>query len=651
MNKTKPTSSAFALKRHGRVGLMLQVATLLQCATAMSLAETWHVRAGADAGDGRTSASAFTTIQQAADIVKPGDTVVVGVGVYYESVQLRTKGTADQPITFKTDQVARDRVIVTGAHQAIRKKEIHWTLEDKELGLYSVPWDQPMPARCLYSGADLYPYSDLAHLRQFISMNVEQMRKLAGAVAVPPSLIEGPQHGYAIDGNNKRLYVRLHSSGKYGNPDPNQQLMCISPPQVAEVLKSNCEPPEFNFGIIGPGDGHIIVDGFTFETPSIVAVYTEANDVVVRNCWFIGCHSGVGGTATYGRPKDYKYDKFANRITVEQCEYTQYPAYDDGCEAISRAFAAVGNPARVVPSFWQRKDTAGGLPGGSFTYEIGIARLMGRDWVIRRNHVHDAFEALSARATTNSDNLHVYENVFDKLLDNVIETEDHAANLHFYRNVISDTFSPISWQPLKGAPYPGPIYIYQNIIFTRPAHLESFEFRHAAVFKFLAKTKLLPITVPDPGFVVFNNTVFWPGDTSTLIAANRSGQFGFKFYNNVFISPFGYFPYVPKGKWEGDEYVKVRNFIGGTEPGKPGATACAGEGGRTFASFTEIGLEDPAAGKHAPRPDSPLIGAAVPVPGAPLQLIDIGALQQGDQWFPLRAGPLANLTPADASAK
>ncbi len=216
--------------------------------------------------------------------------------------------------------------------------------------------------------------------------------------------------------------------------------------------------------------------------------------------------------------------------------------------------------------------------------------------------------------------------------------------MHFYRNVISDTFSPISWQPLKGPPYPGPIYIYQNIVFNRPEHLKYFGFRKPAVFKILADTKLLPITVPGAGFIVFNNTIYWPGERSTLIGANRRDQFGFKFYNNIFISPFGYLPYVPTKKaWEGDEYFKARNFIGGTEPGKPGATACAGEGGKVFASFAEIGLEDPDSEKFTPRSDSPVIGAAIAVPDAPVQFKDVGAIQQGAQWFPLHAGPLSDL--------
>ncbi len=299
-------------------------------------------------------------------MVKAGDTVLVGPGVYYESVQLRAKGTADQPITFKTDQILKGRVILTGADQAIRTKTARWTRDDSDLSLYWIPWDKPMPMRCLYSGADLYPYSSLQHLRQFVSMDAAQMRKLAPAGTPEERIMRGPQHGYALDEQTKRLYVRLHQSGRYGPADPNEHLMCVSPPFAEKYLKSHLEPPEFNFGIIGQGNGHVIVDGFTFETPAVVAVYTEANDVLVRNSWFIGCHSGVGGTAQYGRSKDYGYEECANRVTVEQCEFTQFATYDDGCETIRLSFEEQSTKEDGValhgPHFWQRKDTAGACP-------------------------------------------------------------------------------------------------------------------------------------------------------------------------------------------------------------------------------------------------------------------------------------------------
>lgn len=56
---------------------------------------------GVDNQDGLSHATAWATIQHAADQVGPGDTVLVHGGTYSESVRIRATGTAERPITFK----------------------------------------------------------------------------------------------------------------------------------------------------------------------------------------------------------------------------------------------------------------------------------------------------------------------------------------------------------------------------------------------------------------------------------------------------------------------------------------------------------------------------------------------------------------------
>ena len=70
------------------LGLMLYV-SLLGMSTAS--ANQYYVDAsrGNDAANGSSNAP-FATIQKAADIVKPGDTVIIRPGVYYENVVLTT---------------------------------------------------------------------------------------------------------------------------------------------------------------------------------------------------------------------------------------------------------------------------------------------------------------------------------------------------------------------------------------------------------------------------------------------------------------------------------------------------------------------------------------------------------------------------------
>lgn len=616
---------------------LTRIAVVLAAICLPAHGATWHVKKGAT-GDGRSPEESFGTIQQAAEIARPGDTVIIYPGVYFEHVQVRAKGTSKMPITFKADKIEKNRVILTGADQPVRNKEVHWVLEDKALGLYSAPWDRPRPTRVLYSGTDLYPYLDLEHLKQFM------------AVMLPDRRHWGPQHGFALDPEKKRIYVRLHASGRYGSSDPNDHIMSISPPtgEDENLGLQVSSPTHYNFGVLGAGDANIVVQGLTFETPGIAGVYTEANNVTVSDCWFIGCRGGVEGTAPYFSPGSISYERLANRVIVEYCHFTQFPTYEDGCETIRLALQNPPKqeegkpPIKNEVTFWARKDVNGGLPDAKVNYEVGIVVLAGQDWVVRHNHVDDAFEALSSRSTTSSDNLHVYENVFEKLLDNAVEAEDHSTNLHVYRNLIRDTFGPLSWQPLQGEPWPGPTYWYQNVIYNSPEHAARFLFRVPCVFKIGATGaakqygKGYVPKVSEPGIVIFNNTVvsdsvmFW-----AALWGNNPDKV--KVYNNIFIMSMGFPARIIK---EMPSYLESGNNLCAPFPGS--TIPYAGRiGGDLFENYAEIGLKDPLRGMVSPTDGSPALNKSVAVPGVSesINLRDIGAVQRGDDWYPPQVGP------------
>ena len=56
---------------------------------------------GADAADGRSRATAFATIGKGTSVLKPGDTLCILPGEYFESVTARISGTPDAPITIR----------------------------------------------------------------------------------------------------------------------------------------------------------------------------------------------------------------------------------------------------------------------------------------------------------------------------------------------------------------------------------------------------------------------------------------------------------------------------------------------------------------------------------------------------------------------
>jgi hypothetical protein len=81
---------------------------LLALAPLTRAATTYYVSGtGADQNDGLSRATAFRTIQKAADLTKPGDTVLIMDGTYTNSwpggpvVELKNSGTEDAWITFK----------------------------------------------------------------------------------------------------------------------------------------------------------------------------------------------------------------------------------------------------------------------------------------------------------------------------------------------------------------------------------------------------------------------------------------------------------------------------------------------------------------------------------------------------------------------
>ena len=189
---------------------------------------------GSDSHDGLSPASALQTIQAAADKVQAGDEVIIHPGVYYEKVTLRgAKGSAEKPIVFRADRIEKNRVVLTGADAAIRAKKAQWKTVDASIGLYEIPYAGPRPSRLLYGGVDLYPYAELEGLRTF--------------TITSPEGSPGPRHGYYHDVANRKLYVRLHASGRYGPSDPNQQIMAVSPKRG------------FCFTISGKGPAHVII--------------------------------------------------------------------------------------------------------------------------------------------------------------------------------------------------------------------------------------------------------------------------------------------------------------------------------------------------------------------------------------------------------
>ncbi len=85
--------------------IVIALVALAWCAVPVAAdATAYFVRtSGNNANDGLTAATAFRTIQRAADVMVAGDTAYVGAGTYVEAVDTRRAGTAASPIRFLAD--------------------------------------------------------------------------------------------------------------------------------------------------------------------------------------------------------------------------------------------------------------------------------------------------------------------------------------------------------------------------------------------------------------------------------------------------------------------------------------------------------------------------------------------------------------------
>jgi len=92
-------------------------AIVLLTFSGLAQATTYYVSPiGSDSYNGNSLSTPFQTIQKAANVVNPGDTVYVRNGVYRERVKLAVSGTLNRRIIFKT--YAEEQPIIDGSKHA-----------------------------------------------------------------------------------------------------------------------------------------------------------------------------------------------------------------------------------------------------------------------------------------------------------------------------------------------------------------------------------------------------------------------------------------------------------------------------------------------------------------------------------------------------
>src|SRR5690348_2732663 len=92
---------------------------------ASALASTYHVSTTGDDAAAGSDAAPWRTIQHAADVVQPGDTVVIHAGTY-AGFQVGAHGTQAAPIAFTGDGTVTIEGTMTSDQDAIHSENASW---------------------------------------------------------------------------------------------------------------------------------------------------------------------------------------------------------------------------------------------------------------------------------------------------------------------------------------------------------------------------------------------------------------------------------------------------------------------------------------------------------------------------------------------
>ena len=169
---------------------------------ATARAETFYVsQSGADTAPG-TAAAPLRTIQQGVSTLKPGDTLLIGPGIYRERVDITRGGAMQAPVTISALPGAH--VVVSGADRL----RDGWSRPDGSPdGVYMHVWTYRFP---ISGPNELSHPDDREHILTGRAEQVIDGGKLLRQVLTRPQLAPGT---FFVDLDAKQLLVWLRGSG------------------------------------------------------------------------------------------------------------------------------------------------------------------------------------------------------------------------------------------------------------------------------------------------------------------------------------------------------------------------------------------------------------------------------------------------------
>jgi len=568
-------------RRRWGVPAAISAMLLLACAGGNADGRTLYVdgQRGSDRNVGTSAPRAFRTISAAARVLRGGDKLIVGPGVYYERPVFGDMGTsADKPVWILAQP--RGKAIISGAWKAAAKGHVKWTPEGD--GVYSTPRAEP----ALFCWTDRNEFI-------FRYMTLKDLRTRKVSTPGRRGEVIGPTSGFTCEGG--KLYLRLP-----GSKDPNGRSVMFSSPSWGET------PTE---KIVQIGSSHVIFDGFRVQGTGTFGVVCTKPRATVRNCVFEYCREGAG---------------IGDDSLVEWCEYA-YPGFHDFAEATRKL-----NGGRLVVYPLTKAYHPRNWYEGSLAYPTaGNDDPSPKRVTVRYCYIHQVFDGLMLGGFEGSD---AHHNVFEHCYDNHVELETwtragRMRNIRFHHNLLlSCPGGPISHQ--EPDHLEGPHYVYRNVVLGYDAHgLDPWV---------IIKSKCYG---KGRGFYYYHN-LFWVRSAEPYWNEKNWPQEWLKtfaFKNNVFIFTQNLKrPTGPRGTE--DLFKAAGNVV--VAPGRADKAildALLRNGGKRLDSVKALGFRGAGKLDFRPRPGSPLIDAGVKIPGfndAARGTPDVGPFEADDDIGP-----------------
>lgn len=433
---------------------------------------------GDDAGEG-TLASPWRTIAKAIEHIRPGQTIVLRAGTYYEQVRISARGTADAPITLRA--FPKELVILDGGFPEF----IHKPTESWE----PVPDGAPQEYRSVqkYPGMDrvVGNFGDsllpLNAYREAADLRAENEAPLTneGDKEQPPPCYFGP--GVWYDKQSERIHVRLEHTHlpAFGNDnyrgatDPRQLPLVIAPWNRAPLtLQDAAHVKVQDLVLRGGGDNTLLIRGCQHIALDGLTLYVANRGLRVETTGHLQVmHSLFRGTMPpWGSRTVSKYRTTDSHLFVPV-----------GTERIEREHRVYFEPQchDFEISHCEFTDSHDGV------YVGGVQRLKFHHNLV--DNMNDDGVYLSAWGPPGSD-VHIYQNHISRCLTTFAfglgrgQESDPGTGTSVYRNVI-DLRQPVMYRhPLPedmeitnfgrlcgdhASPVWEPLKFYHNTVFTQ----------------------------------------------------------------------------------------------------------------------------------------------------------------------------------------